>query len=439
MRKFIIIASIGLVLFACASKGPKKIDSAGNLYIDGIKLMQAKKYDKAMEKFSAIRENHPFDSLALVAAVKLGDIHLAKKEYILAAGIYEDFFKSYPDDENVPYTLARIGECYEKASLSIDRDLAYTLKAIEALTYLKNRFPASPYTNESEPRLKRLVQRLADRELYIGEFYYKTAQYNASIMRLEYLIKKYPDAKGLDKALFYLALSYREMGDQVRSDQYLEMLHAQYPNSLLTRTSVRERKTLQPKLQPVKAEGPLSLYEEPQKRNIVLTPQTAATQSNEGAQDNNGKEKAQTKEQDKGLSFFDKKKPVDIVSDTMEGFDKEKYIVFKGSVIAKQEDLFIFADTIEAYMSETTNEIDKAHAIGNVKIVKQNRTATCQEAIFENAKGEITLKGNVIVYQGEDKLVGDNIIYYVNEDRVVVEADKDKKAHVTVQPKQATK
>jgi lipopolysaccharide export system protein LptA len=139
------------------------------------------------------------------------------------------------------------------------------------------------------------------------------------------------------------------------------------------------------------------------------------------------------------MGFFDKKKPVDIVSDTMEGFDKEKYVVFKGSVIAKQEDLYIFADTIEAYMSEETNEIEKAIARGNVKIVKQDRTATCREAIFENAKGEITLKENVIVYQGKDKLTGDVIIYYVNEDRVTVQAEKDKKAHVTIQPKEEKK
>ena len=123
----------------------------------------------------------------------------------------------------------------------------------------------------------------------------------------------------------------------------------------------------------------------------------------------------------------------------MEGFDKEKYVLFKGSVIAKQEDLFIFADTVEAYMSEDTNEIEKAIAKGNVKIVKQDRTATCREAIFENAKGEITLKGDVVVYQGKDKLSGDVIIYYVNADRVVVQADKDKRARITVQPKEEKK
>jgi outer membrane protein assembly factor BamD len=449
MRKLIIMIAVCMLLYSCASDGPKRIDSAGNLYVDGVNLLQAKKYSKAIEKFSILRENHPFDPLAIVASVKLGDTYFAKKEYIFAAGVYEDFFKSHPDDENVPYVLSRLGECYDKESLSIDRDQEFILKAIERLTYLKNRYPANTYTKESEPRLAKMIQKLADRELYVGEFYYRSSQYNASIIRLEYLLTQYPGAKGLDKALLYLALSYRELGNQAKSDIYLNRLQTEYSKSLYARTTIRERKTLQPaKVDVVKGTTPLPLYEETKKRNIDLAPpqivkadQVVVTEGTKeqtpGKDTEKDKKSAQNKENDKnkGLGFFDKNKPVDIVSDTMEGFDKEKYVLFKGSVIAKQEDLFIFADTVEAYMSEDTNEIEKAIAKGNVKIVKQDRTATCMEATFENAKGEITLKGNVIVYQGKDKLSGDVIVYYVNTDRVVIQAEKDKRARITVQPK----
>jgi outer membrane protein assembly factor BamD len=457
MRKLLIILAVFFLLFACSSKQPKRVDSPGNLYVDGVNLLQAKKYSKAIDKFSVLRENYPFDPLAIVAAVKLGDVYFADKEYLLAVNVYEDFFKSHPEDENVPYVLSRLGECYEKLSPLIDRDQAYTLKSIERLTYLKNRYPASPYVQTSEPRLKGMTQKLADRELYIGEFYYKTSRYNASILRLENLLKKYPDTKGRDKILLYLALSYRELGNQVKSDQYMDKLRTEYPASLFARSTLRARKTLKPvKADVTKGTAPLAvpLYEDRKKRNIELTPQMV--KADQAVVPESEKEKTPAKEtqkdkkdapavpdkgneKDKKMGFFDKKKPVDIVSDTMEGFDKEKYVVFKGSVIAKQEDLYIFADTIEAYMSEETNEIEKAIARGNVKIVKQDRTATCREAIFENAKGEITLKENVIVYQGKDKLTGDVIIYYVNEDRVTVQAEKDKKAHVTIQPKEEKK
>ncbi|MEI6153769.1 MAG: lipopolysaccharide transport periplasmic protein LptA [Deltaproteobacteria bacterium] len=431
MQKLIILLISCLLLVSCSSKTVKKTGNPGDLYVEGVNFMKQKKYDKAIANFSAIRENYPFDPISFVASVKLGDVYFEKKEYILASGVYEDFLSAHPQDENAPYVLIKSGECYERLSLSPDRDQAYTLKALEKFAYLKNRFPASSYAQVVDIKMKQLTQKLADREVYVGEFYYKTFKYNAAIIRLEYFLKKYPDMNGADKALYYISMSYRALGEMEKGEYFANILRTQYPKSLFVKSAARERKTLQL----AKADAPLSapLYpvEGEKKRDINLRPQMVQAQTQT--------QQAQEEDKEDKLSFFDTKKPIDIVSDTMEGFDKEKYVVFKGSVVARQEDLFIFSDTIEAYMSEETNEIEKAHAKGNVKIVKKERTATSNEAIFENAKGEIVLKGNVIVYSGQDKLTGETVTYYVNEDRVVVEGEKEKKARILVTPKEQSK
>ncbi len=406
-------------MFSCASKTPKRSDNPGDIYVEGVNYMKTKKYDKAIENFTYIRENFPFDPMSFIATVKLGDVYFERKEYILASGVYEDFFNAHPEDENIPYVLTRLGECYDKLSLSFDRDQAYTLKAIERYVYLKNRFPASNYAKDVDAKLKVLTQKLSDRELYIGEFYYRTNEYNAAIMRLEYFLKKFPYASGVDKALFYLSMSHRELGSMQKSEFYSDILKKDYPNSLFVKAATRERKTLQL----VKADKTLLPFEEKKKREIALAPQPTQVKVEE-------KEKKEDK-----LSFFDETKPIDIISDTMEGFDQEKYVIFKGNVVARQEELFIFSDMLEAHMDEATNEIEEAYAKGNVKIVKKERTATCNEATFNNRKGEIILKGNVIVYSGQDKLTGEIVTYYVNEDRVVVEGEKNKKARMTVTPK----
>ena len=416
MHKFIILLITCLLVFSCASKTPKKSENPGDIYVEGVNYLKMKKYDKAIEDFSYIRENFPFDPISFIASVKLGDVYFEKKEYLLASGVYEDFFNTHPEDENIPYVLSRLGACYEKLSLSIDRDQAYTLKAIERYVYLKNRFSTSSYAKDIDLKLKILSQKLADRELYIGEFYYRTNQYNASILRLEYFLKKFSYAKGVDKALFYLSMAYRAIGNFQKGDFYSDILKKEYPKSLLVKSITRERRSLQL----AKTDKALLPIEEKKKKEIELEPQPA--QLMEKGKENN-------------LSFFDETKPIDIVSDTMEGFDKEKYVVFKGSVVARQEDLFIFYDIIEAQMNEATNEIEKAYAKGNVKIVKKERTATCNEAEFNNTKAEIMLKGNVIVYSGLDKLTGEIVTYYVDEDRVVVEGEKEKKARITVTPK----
>jgi lipopolysaccharide export system protein LptA len=178
-----------------------------------------------------------------------------------------------------------------------------------------------------------------------------------------------------------------------------------------------------------------------QRREIDLRPQIIKV-SSEGEVIGTIPEKQPVKQVDKskekekgGLGFIDKNKPIDIVSDTMEGFDKEKMVVFRGSVVAKQDDLFIFTDVIETYMNEESNEISKAYAKGSVKIVRQDRTATAKEAFFDNTKGEIILKGDVVVFQGQDKVTGNVVTYYINEDKVVVEGEPEKRARAVLTPK----
>lgn len=435
MSRLIAIIASCLILFSCTSKPVKKSENPGSLYVEGVNLMKAKKYDKAINKFSDVRDNFPFDPMALISTVKLGDAYFERKTYDLALMTYEDFFKAHPEDENIPYVLLRIGECYEKLSLSLDRDQAYTLKAIERYTYLMNRYPSSSYAANAEESIKRLNQKLADRELYIGEFYYRTNQYNAAITRLEYLLKKYPHTVGFDKALYFIAMSYKALGDPVKSNEYIEKLQKEYPHSKLNKSS--NSRGVRQTLKSSKKEFPPIDQSSTKRREIDLRPQIIkASTKGETARVTPDKQQAGQTDKDKsGLGFIDRTKPIDIVSDTMEGFDKEKMVVFKGSVVARQDDLYIFSDVVETFLNEESNEISKAYAKGSVKIVKQDRTATAQEAFFDNIKREIILKGDVVVFQGQDKITGNVITYYINEDKVVVEGDPEKRARAILTPK----
>jgi len=527
MRKRLLLCAIlCFVVVSCSHKKAevKKVDSPGNLYVEGIAFMKKKQYDKAVASFSKVRENFPFDPIALVAQIKQGDAQFQKKAYAIASAIYEDFVNSYPEDENAAYALRRLAECYDKLSPTIEREQANTFKAIERFTFLKNRYPKSPYAKDADARVLALTGKLAARELYVGEFYYRWGKYNASIFRLEYFLEKYPDATGRDKALYLLAQDWRELDNPEKAQAYLDRLRREYPESMYPGQKKRKRKSLLvagvgaaptgslPGAGPPAPTADFS-YSEQQAREIDLRPaqpparegdsqgagqvqenqgkaateqkpaddpantgqppaeMTAATADGQkaspaagasdtgGAENNNAKgasvgagggqadeKAAATKggETDRGkntggkkdsLGFFTEKKPVDVVADTMEGLEKGKIVVFKGNVIAKQVDLYLFSDMLTAYMNEETNEIERAKAEGNVKIVKLDRTATCKEAFFYNDKGEIILKGDVVVFSAKDKVSGDTVIYYVNEDRVYVQGDKDKRAKAIITPK----
>jgi outer membrane protein assembly factor BamD len=494
--RLLILFVLCFAIAACGGKKQevKKVDSPGNLYVQGIAYMKKKDWDKAISSFAKVRENYPFDPIALVAQIKQADSSFAKKTYAAAAAVYEDFVNSYPEDENAAYALRRLAECYEKQSPSIERDQSNTFKAVERFTFLKNRYPGSPYAKDADVHLKQLTQKLAAREVFVGEFYYRWQRYNASIIRFQYFLGKYPDAKDTDKALYYLALDYHELQNDVKSQSYLDRLKKEYPKSPYGGSIKRERKTLQVAgVRPTEAAAAaksataqpaspivVSSYEEKAPRRIDLkpvdTPKGGETQpaAAQGTADKAAKESApspaqagestgakagaagtgqaalaaagvagtgekeeskKTDDKKSSLGFFSEKKPVDVVADSMEGLEKGKIIVFKGNVVAKQVDLYLFSDMLTAYINEETNEIDRAKAEGNVKIVKLDRTATCKEALFYNDKGEIVLKGDVIVFSGNDKVSGDVVTYYINEDRVHVQGQKDKRAKALISPK----
>jgi len=345
----------------------------------------------------------------------------------------------------------------------------------------------------------------------VGEFYYKWGNYNASIMRFEYFLDKYPGVKDRDKALYYLAEDYKELQNFDKAQSYLDRLKQEYPKSVYARSMKRERKTLQfasgvpvntsgapgqsgaavaPAASPpavtaaADQQAPAGFsYDQKQTRQIDLRPTEKASPgdgapaggqspkdpekevpkqegsagpfpgaaltgvtgegkavpeaANAEAGEKAGEKKQAKKPGDKkdSLGFFTEKKPVDVIADSMEGLEKGKIIVFKGNVIAKQVDLYLFSDMLTAYVSEETNEIERAKAEGNVKIVKLERTATCKEAFFYNDKGEIILKGDVVVFSGNDKVSGDTVTYYINEDRVYVQGEKEKRAKALISPK----
>ena len=506
MQKSIVVLAIATLLFAsCSKKAVKPVDKPADLYVQSVELMKKKKYDDAIAGFSRIRESFPFDPIAAVAQVKQGDAYFAKKDYQAAAGTYEDFVNSYPEDENAAYALKRLGESYEKQSPTIDRDQAITLKAIERFTFLKNRYPTSPYAKDADAHLDALTQKLAAREFYVGEFYHTKGSYNASILRLEYYLHTYPAAKDREKALFYLIDNYRELRNQEKAQYYADMLRREYPRSRYAAVAARVQpavaaKGAAPPVFPAAApvvnspeasvthpaapvantpEAPsIGSYEETKKREIDLrppepppveeaaaVPEMAAT-SEENPQPAKSEAKAPSPaadssaddakggiDQGKGqggaaasgkkdpFGLSTQKNPIDVVADTMEAFEKGKTNVFKGNVIVKQEGsepgqtLYLFSDKVTAYRNEEENEIERVDAEGNVKIVKADRTATCRQAFFYNDKHQIVLKGDVVVFEGNDRLTGDTVTYYLDEDRTQVEGQPDKRAHVTITPK----
>jgi lipopolysaccharide export system protein LptA len=132
--------------------------------------------------------------------------------------------------------------------------------------------------------------------------------------------------------------------------------------------------------------------------------------------------------------LFDTGQPIEITSDSVETFVKDNLIVFKGNVTARQKDMVIYADALEALIIKDGKGIEKVTADGNVKVQQGLRVANCQKAIYYNLDRKVVLTGDPRVYEGENVVSGDEIIVDIERNRVEVKGGSGGRGKVKIQP-----
>ena len=136
----------------------------------------------------------------------------------------------------------------------------------------------------------------------------------------------------------------------------------------------------------------------------------------------------------KEAKLVDKSQPIDITSDKVEAYWKENLIIFKGNVVARQKDMVIYADSIEAVTIEDGKGIERVTAGGNVKIQQGLRVANCEKAIFYNLDQKVVLTGDPKVSEGESIVSGDEIVVDIDKNRVEVRGGSSGRGKAKIQP-----
>jgi lipopolysaccharide export system protein LptA len=139
---------------------------------------------------------------------------------------------------------------------------------------------------------------------------------------------------------------------------------------------------------------------------------------------------------ERGFGFTASRAPIDITSDTVEADQKTNTITFKGNVIAKQEDTTLYANTLIITYDQNTKRLKEIVAVGNVKVVQLDRRATGQKATFDQDKNKVVLDGEAVIREGTNVIRGERIIFYVDEERSVVEGGKGSRVSTSITPPQ---
>ncbi len=128
-----------------------------------------------------------------------------------------------------------------------------------------------------------------------------------------------------------------------------------------------------------------------------------------------------------GLSFeASKKEPIFITSNWMEADHKKNTITYKGRVVVVQGDMTMRCETLTAYYDPDMKQLKQAVAENKVSVVQGARTALGTKAVFNGQAQTVTLTGNPVVRQGNSEVSGNRIVFFMAEDRAVVEGGSDR-------------
>ena len=163
--------------------------------------------------------------------MKRGEAFFEKEEYAEAIVEYDHFLDLHHAHTLASYAAFRIGESQMKRTKGIERDPDPIQKAIEAFERLRKDFQGSRYDEPALQKIQECHDLLAQMHLFVGQFYYRRGSYLAAAHRFEQIMKLYPDKSVAPDALYFLALSYHDLGADDWASEQLTLLAEKYPDN----------------------------------------------------------------------------------------------------------------------------------------------------------------------------------------------------------------
>jgi outer membrane protein assembly factor BamD len=194
--------------------------------------LERRKYDDARKDLQQLINQYPESELlsaARLASAK--SLYLARK-YEEARTEYQRFLELHPQHDRTDEAHYYLGMTYFRQSDTADRDQSTTRKALDEFDILVKQMPDSQYVADARERIGVARRKLAEKEAYIGAFYFHRGEYAAASARFGVVLSEYPGAGFDDQALYYLGESLWQLEQKASARTAFQRLvdeHSQSP------------------------------------------------------------------------------------------------------------------------------------------------------------------------------------------------------------------
>jgi outer membrane protein assembly factor BamD len=233
-----VMASLVLPLAGCATGGKKtKADTSyvardvNTLYNLAKKQLDRREYATAGAVFDEVERQHPYSVWARRAQLMSAFSYYAAKDYTKSIESSRRFLSIHPGNRDAPYAYYLIALSYYEQIEDVTRDQSTTRQALDALGELVRRYPNTRYASDARLKIDLVRDHLAGKEMEIGRFYQRRAQWLASVMRFRTVVDQYQTTSHTPEALMRLTESYLALGIPAEARRSAAVLGANYPNT----------------------------------------------------------------------------------------------------------------------------------------------------------------------------------------------------------------
>lgn len=227
------------LLLALGACGPKKASKAPPsnpeaLYRQGLTYLNQGRYKRAEEAFSRLKSYFPErEDLVARAELRLADCAYLSEDYEEAISRYTEFRKRYPFHPDRAYAEFQIAMAYFEQMNPKDRDQEVTRKALATFERVLRNYPGTLFAEKASEKAALCRRRLAEHEIYVGNFYLKKKKLKAAADRFRTALAY--KGTGLEaQALYLLGLALHRMGRDAEAASYLAMLERKFPQGKYT-------------------------------------------------------------------------------------------------------------------------------------------------------------------------------------------------------------
>jgi outer membrane protein assembly factor BamD len=241
----LLVCLAAVPLASCATGKNSKGDTAyvasdvNTLYSAAKRKMDQRDYETAAKLFDEVERQHPYSVWARRAQLMSAFNYYLANKYTEAISSAQRFVTIHPGNSEAPYAHYLIAMSYYQQIADVTRDQSTTQSASDAFGELVRRYPDSRYAADARLKLDLINDHLAGKEMEIGRFYQRSANWLAASLRFREVVEKYQRTSHTPEALERLVECYLALGLPEEAKKAAAVLGKNYPETYWYRQSLR--------------------------------------------------------------------------------------------------------------------------------------------------------------------------------------------------------